>query len=349
MSHASSLATPLPFTILTGWLGAGKTTTLNRLLSAPHGKRIAVLVNELGRIAIDGKLILRRGGDILELAGGCLCCKLDIRNDLWDGIADIVTRTRPDYLVLETTGIAQPMAIIEGLAAVRADVRDGIAIAGIISVVDAEVGAATMAARDEAREQLNASDRVLLTKLDRASELTLSGARAGIIAHAPHAEIASFPDDDAGAMNLCHWLLATRPLAPAVRMSLATHDNAQAAATATSHRHHHGQLHAMVFADPAPLVAAHVLEILAALGDSLARVKGFIALAGEPRLGFIEKAGAYLGITFPDPSSAASLAPARSEFVLIGDFDDAAVMRQLYACRAGADLRASPSTTPTSR
>lgn len=338
MSDAGSAASPLPFTIVTGWLGAGKTTTLNRLLSAPHGKRIAVLVNELGRIAIDGKLILRRGGDILELAGGCLCCKLDIRNDLWDGIADIVTRTRPDYLVLETTGIAQPMAIIEGLAAVRADVRDGIAIAGIISVVDAEVGATTIAARDEAREQLHASDRVLLTKLDRASEAMLRGARAAIVAHAPHAEIASFPDDDAGAMNLCHWLLATRPPAPAVRASLATTTlgKSHAASATAPHRHLHGQLHAMVFADPSPLVAEHVLEILGALGDSLARAKGFIAIAGEPRRGFIEKAGAHLGISFPDHAPGAAMASAGSEFVLIGDFDDAAVMRQLYACRAGA-------------
>ena len=64
----------VPFTILTGFLGAGKTTVLNRMLSAPHGRRIAVLVNELGRIAIDCRLILSRGGDVLELAGGCVCC-----------------------------------------------------------------------------------------------------------------------------------------------------------------------------------------------------------------------------------------------------------------------------------
>ena len=82
-----------PFTILTGWLGAGKTTALNRMLGAPHGKRIAVLVNELGRISIDTQLIVGRGGDVLELAGGCVCCKVDIKNDLWEGIADIVARS----------------------------------------------------------------------------------------------------------------------------------------------------------------------------------------------------------------------------------------------------------------
>ncbi|MBZ0233895.1 MAG: hypothetical protein K8M05_16325, partial [Deltaproteobacteria bacterium] len=114
----------IPFTILTGFLGAGKTTTLNRVLAAPHGRRVAVLVNELGRIAIDSKLILFRGSDVLELAGGCVCCKLDVKSDLWDGIAEVVKRTSPDQVVLETTGIAEPAAILEGLDRVPAAARD---------------------------------------------------------------------------------------------------------------------------------------------------------------------------------------------------------------------------------
>src|SRR5687768_18061754 len=114
---------PVPFTILTGWLGAGKTTTLNRMLSAPHGRRIAVLVNELGRIAIDSRLIVRRGGDVLELAGGCVCCKVDVKSDLWDGIAEVVARSRPEQVVLETTGIAMPGAILDGMDRVPEAVR----------------------------------------------------------------------------------------------------------------------------------------------------------------------------------------------------------------------------------
>src|SRR3954464_15277438 len=100
----------VPFTILTGWLGAGKTTALNRMLAAQHGKRIAVLVNELGRISIDTQLILGRGGDVLELAGGCVCCKVDIKNDLWEGIVDIVERARPDPVALGTTAMPGPAA-----------------------------------------------------------------------------------------------------------------------------------------------------------------------------------------------------------------------------------------------
>src|SRR5580765_4267660 len=141
----------VPFTIVTGWLGAGKTTTLNRMLAAQHGKRIAVLVNELGRISIDTQLIIGRGGDVLELAGGCVCCKVDIKNDLWDGIGDIVTRSAPDSVILETTGIAEPAAILDGLVRVRDSVRERIRPAGVICVVDADTGGDALEHREEAR------------------------------------------------------------------------------------------------------------------------------------------------------------------------------------------------------
>src|SRR5689334_15499324 len=104
------------------------------MLSAPHGRRIAVLVNELGRVAIDTQLIIARGGDVLELAGGCVCCKVDIKTDLWDGIADIIARSAPDHVVLETTGIAEPAAILEGLVRVPEQARDRIVPAGVVCV-----------------------------------------------------------------------------------------------------------------------------------------------------------------------------------------------------------------------
>src|SRR5450432_130709 len=177
-------AVKVPFTILSGWLGAGKTSALNRMLGARHGKRIAVLVNELGRISIDTKLIVGAGGDVLELAGGCVCCKVDIKNDLWEGITEIVDRSKPDHVVLETTGIAEPAAILDSLHATAARGADSIAAkrageqaaarerivpAGVICVVDGESGAAAIATREEAAAQAMAADRVLIAKLDVAS------------------------------------------------------------------------------------------------------------------------------------------------------------------------------------
>jgi G3E family GTPase len=315
--------TTTPFTILTGWLGAGKTTALNRLLAASHRKKIAVLVNELGRIAIDTKLIVARGSDVLELAGGCVCCKVDIKNDLWDGIADIVTRSRPDAVVLETTGIAEPAAILDGLVKVRADVREAIAPAGVICVVDAETGGDALVQRDEAREQAAAADRVLLSKLDVARADAVRRCHARLDEVAPAAERASFPTDDAGALAMTGWLLERRPLRA---WRARAHDDAEADAP-----HHHGhQLVAVTFVDDAPLVAEQVMAVIDALGDRLVRVKGFVRIAGAQRRGFVEKAGARTELRWADGEAA------RSEIVLIGDdLDEGAVRRALWACRSG--------------
>src|SRR5262245_30589012 len=204
--------TRVPFTILTGWLGAGKTTALNRMLAATHGKRIAVLVNELGRISIDTQLILSRGGDVLELAGGCVCCKVDIKNDLWDGIGDIVARSSPDSVVLETTGIAEPAAILDGLVRVPDSVRERIVPAGVVCVVDAEAGAHAVTTRESAREQAAAADRVLITKLDVATPAAVRATHEVLDEIAPHAERASFPADDAGAVAMTTWMLQARKL-----------------------------------------------------------------------------------------------------------------------------------------
>jgi G3E family GTPase len=320
--------TRVPFTILTGWLGAGKTTALNRMLAAPHGKRIAVLVNELGRIAIDTQLIIGRGGDVLELAGGCVCCKVDIKNDLWDGIGDIVARSAPDSVVLETTGIAEPAAILEGLVRVPDAVRDRILPAGVICVVDAEAGGAALDSRDEAREQAIAADRVLLAKLDVASGEAVRRTHAALDAIAPDAERAAFPAGEAGARAMTAWVIEPRRQTPRTAHRRA-HDHDRDA----GHGHHHaGQLIAVSFTDDAPLVGERVLAVVEALGDRLIRAKGFVHLAGEPRRGFVERAGIRTELRHAGEWGPG---PRRTELVLIGDgLDEAAIHRALWACRA---------------
>jgi G3E family GTPase len=320
--------TRVPFTILTGWLGAGKTTALNRMLAAQHGKRIAVLVNELGRISIDTQLIVGRGGDVLELAGGCVCCKLDIKNDLWDGIGDIVARSSPDCVVLETTGIAEPAAILDGLIRVPAAVRDRIQPAGVICVVDAEAGAAAVERRDEAREQAASADRVMLAKLDVASEDAVRRTHAILDAIAPHAERAAFPAGDAGARAMTSWVIEPRKLRAWTERARA-HDHD---ASDDAHGHHHrNQLIAVTFSDDAPLIGERVLACVEALGDRLIRAKGFVHLAGDERRGFLERAGIRTELRH---EGAWGPGPRRTELVLIGDdLDEAAIHRALWACR----------------
>ncbi|CAN5798492.1 GTP-binding protein [soil metagenome] len=323
------MADRVPFTILTGWLGAGKTTALNRMLAAQHGhgvgKKIAVLVNELGRISIDTQLIIGRGGDVLELAGGCVCCKVDIKNDLWDGIGDIIARSEPDHVVLETTGIAEPAAILDGLIRVPEKIRDRILPAGVVCVVDAEAGAIALRQRDEAREQAMAADRVLLAKLDVASIDAVRATHALLDELAPHAERASFPSDDAGARAMTSWVVEPRKLRAWSQPSK-HHDHGD-------HAHAHGnQIVAVTFTDDSPLIGDRVLAVLEALGERLIRAKGFVNLAGDDRRGFIERAGIRTELRHKGPWGAT---PRRSELVLIGDgLDEAAIHRALWACRA---------------
>jgi G3E family GTPase len=320
----------VPFTILTGWLGAGKTTALNRMLAAHHGRRIAVLVNELGRIAIDTRLIVGRGGDVLELAGGCVCCKVDTKNDLWDGIADIVSRSAPDQIVLETTGIAEPAAILDGLVRVPDAVRDRILPAGVVCVVDAEAAGAALERREEAREQAASADRILLSKLDRAAADAVRACHARLDELAPAAERAGFPDDDAGARAMTAWVLEPRPLRAWTqrRHGAGEHEHEHGGRG----HHHPGQLTAIAFADDAPLVGERVLAVVEGLGERLVRAKGFVHLAGDDRRGFVERAGIRTELTHKEPWGDA---PRRTELVLIGDdLDEAAVHRALWACRA---------------
>jgi G3E family GTPase len=314
----------VPFTILTGWLGAGKTTALNRMLAAPHGRRIAVLVNELGRISIDTQLIIGRGGDVLELAGGCVCCKVDTKNDLWDGIADIVARSAPDHVVLETTGIAEPAAILDGLVRVPEAQRERIVPAGVVCVVDAETGASAVTTREEAREQAAAADRVLLAKLDVATAEAVRATHGVLDEIARDAERAAFPQDDAGALAMTAWVVEPRKLRA---WTTRKHDHEEHAG-----HHHGGQLVAVTFTDDAPLVGERVMAVVDHLGDRLVRAKGFVSLAGEDRRGFVERAGVRTSLELREPWGDE---PRRSELVLIGDgLDEAALRRALWACRA---------------
>lgn len=320
-----------PFSILTGFLGAGKTTVLNRLLSQPMGRRIAVLVNELGRIDIDSRLILSRGGDVLELAGGCVCCKLDVKNDLWDGIADVIRRSQPDHVVLETTGIAQPDAILDGFRRLPEADRDIVDLAGIICVIDAQAGLAQLSRHEEARAQLMAADRVLLSKLDIAGADAAEPLHRHLRALQPRAEMASFPYDDAGTRALSLWLLErrSRPIA---------------AAETIAHKHRHGQISAIAFSDAAPMLPQPLLDLLGRLGDRLLRAKGFVHIAGDQRRGFLEHAGVHTSLRYGEHWGAE--AP-RTELVIIGeDLDDLAVRRQLWACRVAAS---QPEQAPERR
>jgi G3E family GTPase len=308
--------------LLTGFLGAGKTTTLNRVLTRQHRRRIGVIVNELGRIDIDTRLIKARAGDVMELVGGCVCHEVRVQSELWAAIDEVVRRSGAELVLLETTGIAEPWSILDGLEALPPGEAPAHA-AGVICVVDAEAGGAQLVRHEEARAQVEAADRILLTKLDLATAEQVVGLHRALALRNPGAERASFPDTEEGAAELVPWLLQTRPSGRAARAPRAVAHGA----------HEHGQLTAVTFAEDEPLLAEPLLDVVARLGEALVRAKGFVNLVGEDRRGFLERAGARTGLRLDAPWADG---PRRTELVLIGDgLDAGALRRQLWACRAG--------------
>jgi len=305
-----------PLVLLTGFLGAGKTTTLNRVLWRQLRLRVGVIINELGRIDIDTRLVKSRAGDVMELAGGCVCHEVRVQSELWAAIEEVKRRSRPDVVVLETTGIAEPWSILSGLEDLG-DEAPAIA-AGVVCVVDAEAGGAQLARHEEARAQVEAADRILLTKLDLAAADAVVALHRELGRRNPAAERASFPADDAGTAALVPWLLDVR--------------SGLRVARADRHAHAHGQLAVVAFADPEPLLGEPLLAVIDGLGAALVRAKGFIHVAGDDRRWFLERAGARTGLAPGEPWASE---PRGTELVLIGDgLDGDAIRRRLWACRA---------------
>ncbi|MEL4895768.1 CobW family GTP-binding protein [Crocosphaera sp. Alani8] len=161
----------MPVTIITGFLGSGKTTLLNQILQNKDNLKIAVLVNEFGDINIDEQLLISVDSDMIELGNGCICCT--INDGLVNAVYGVLEREEKiDYLVIETTGVADPLPII--LTFLGTELKFLTRLDSVITVVDATAFDANHFDSDAALSQIRYGDMVVLNKIDLATKEKIS-------------------------------------------------------------------------------------------------------------------------------------------------------------------------------
>ena len=161
----SATDTRIPATVVTGFLGSGKTTLINRILREQHGRKLAVIVNEFGEISIDGQLVIHdKDAQLVEFNNGCLCCT--VRGDLVETLGRLQERAGTlDGILIETTGLADPAPVASTFFAAD-DVKAGIRLDAFVTVVDAVNLGRNLEQSNEAVEQVAFSDIVLINKMD---------------------------------------------------------------------------------------------------------------------------------------------------------------------------------------
>jgi cobalamin biosynthesis protein CobW len=336
MSDRSPTLAKVPVTIVTGFLGAGKTTLISHLIRNAGGRRLAVVVNEFGTLGIDGDILKGcaipdcPAENVVELANGCICCT--VADDFIPTVETLLALDpRPDHILIETSGLALPKPLLKAFD--WPAIRSRITVDGVIALADAEAVAAGRFAPDVAaldaqraadpsvdhetplsevfEDQLACADLVLLTKVDLAGPEGVAKARAVIAAESAR----PLP-----VIDLTDGIIDPRVI---LGLNAAAEDDI---ASRPSHHdgeddHEHDDFDSVVvalgeIADPAALTAR--IEALARSADIL-RVKGYAAVAGKPMRLLVQAVGARVRTQYDRPWRADE--PSRTQLVVIAEHD----------------------------
>ncbi|MBF9051953.1 cobalamin biosynthesis protein CobW [Roseobacter sp. HKCCD9010] len=321
-----------PVTVVTGFLGSGKTTLISQLMQNPGGKRLAVVVNEFGDVGVDGEILKScaipdcPAENIMELANGCICCT--VADDFIPTIEALMAlEPKPDHIVIETSGLALPKPLLKAFD--WPDIRSKITVDGVIALADAEAVASgrfasNVAAVDAQRladdsldhetplselfeDQISCADIILLTKPDLAGPEGVAKAKATVDAKAPR----PLPTIEVAEGAIDPWVI--------LGLEAAAEDDIDARSSHHEDHHHHDDHHhhhhhdhghdafnSIVMDipevdDPAALVAR--IETLAS-EHSILRVKGYAAVTGKPMRLLVQAVGARVRHQYDRPWSA---------------------------------------------
>jgi len=176
----------VPVSVLTGFLGSGKTTLVNHILREQSEYKFGLIINEVGEIGIDGQLVQTESEDVVEMSNGCICCT--IRKDLVKGIQKLLKKTDLDYILIETTGIADPGPVAQTFLNVP-QLQQHARLDSIITLVDAENVGKQLQNNEVAREQIALADFILLNKTDLVNPDQVKEVEASLAGINPFARI----------------------------------------------------------------------------------------------------------------------------------------------------------------
>ena len=179
----------VPVTILTGYLGSGKTTLLNYILTANHGKKIAVIENEFGEVGVDQDIVIQTDEEIFEMNNGCVCCS--VRGDLVRILQGLTKRMNKfDRVIVETTGVADPAPVIQTFLA-EASLKKDYHLDGVITLVDAKHFSTQIERSPEVKRQIFFADKVVISKRDLVSVADIETVMNRVFALNPKVEVVS--------------------------------------------------------------------------------------------------------------------------------------------------------------
>ncbi|GKQ49823.1 cobalamin biosynthesis protein CobW [Bradyrhizobium sp. Ce-3] len=326
----------VPVTVVTGFLGSGKTTLIQHLIKNANGKKLAVLVNEFGSEGVDGE-ILKSCADancptenIVELANGCICCT--VADDFIPAMEQLLARpVRPDHIVIETSGLALPKPLLKAFD--WPEIRSRITVDGVIALADAEAVAAGRFAPDVAavdaqraaddnldhetplsevfEDQIACADIVLLTKADLAGAEGIKAAKEVIAAEMPR-EVPMLPIVD-GAID-ARVILGLEAAAEDDLASRPSHHDGE-------DEHEHNDFNSVVIDLPEVSDVDALIASIKGLAreQNVLRAKGYIAVEGKPMRLLVQSVGERVRHQFDMPWGAR---PRQSKLVVIGEHGD---------------------------